>query len=585
MLSCAAEWFAVGLNYELGRVTSTEVYNAPMKDCGTTEAQLGLGGGLLCPGGDGWRTLQESMTYYDSNEVETLTVNRPCLAERTFDFGYDSQHQLTVASDRSGEYDASFQFSGAGRVLDAYVGDVVGAPQVMGRDVSYTYGDPTTEPVDGHAVKHLLATNGDAVAKYNYDYAGNVISRYDVDGTIAFTYDGADQQRKADTSSGGDELYYYDDAGSRYLAVERTPAGSVVRSRVWFGGTEYWYDGTGSATKRMSNISLGASPVARIDSDSTGDELEFSFHNGLGHMMAAVGTDAEMSTGFVYGPFGEVLEESGDVDTHYRRFNGKEADQLSRLNYYGYRYYDPLSLTWTQADPLYRVAPDIAYDQPRRMSLYAFSLNNPLRYLDPDGHDAMLVGKNQPQSLGLSAQQVRTASTRGGSFTSMSKTKKAAFLVGGSKSIRRSLRGRGDKNAGYFGHADVLKPNLTPDSENSVSSEEFVAAVRGMKSTPENIFIYGCVSDDFAQEVSEALGEQTTVHAYDTMIDVDARAPIKRNGKLDKSKAILVAPPGAIQFRAGNAVKHNSDKNTEESTRDPVEVEDSPSREPREQAR
>jgi len=66
---------------------------------------------------------------------------------------------------------------------------------------------------------------------------------------------------------------------------------------------------------------------------------------------------------------------------------GKEADQLSRLNYYGYRYYDPLSLTWTQADPLYRVAPDRAYDQPRRMSLYSFSLNNPVRYMDPDGRD------------------------------------------------------------------------------------------------------------------------------------------------------------------------------------------------------
>ncbi len=66
---------------------------------------------------------------------------------------------------------------------------------------------------------------------------------------------------------------------------------------------------------------------------------------------------------------------------------GKEADQLSRLNYYGYRYYDPLSLQWTQSDPLFRVAPDLAYDQPRRMSLYAFSLNNPVRYLDPDGRD------------------------------------------------------------------------------------------------------------------------------------------------------------------------------------------------------
>jgi len=37
------------------------------------------------------------------------------------------------------------------------------------------------------------------------------------------------------------------------------------------------------------------------------------------------------------------------------------------------------------------VAPDRAYDQPRLMSLYAFSLNNPVRYVDPDGREPVLV--------------------------------------------------------------------------------------------------------------------------------------------------------------------------------------------------
>ena len=83
--------------------------------------------------------------------------------------------------------------------------------------------------------------------------------------------------------------------------------------------------------------------------------------------------------------FGEILAESGNTDDFLRRFNGKEQSQLSDLSYYGYRYFDPFSLTWTQADPLYRFAPDLAYDQPRRMNLYSFSLNNPLRYVDPDG--------------------------------------------------------------------------------------------------------------------------------------------------------------------------------------------------------
>lgn len=106
----------------------------------------------------------------------------------------------------------------------------------------------------------------------------------------------------------------------------------------------------------------------------------------LGNLLAAFTPDASaLSTAFVYGPFGEILAESGDSDSYIHRFNGKEQDELTDLSYYGYRYFDPYSLNWTQADPLYRFAPDLAWDQPRRMNLYAFSLNNPLRYVDPDG--------------------------------------------------------------------------------------------------------------------------------------------------------------------------------------------------------
>jgi RHS repeat-associated protein len=81
---------------------------------------------------------------------------------------------------------------------------------------------------------------------------------------------------------------------------------------------------------------------------------------------------------------------------------GKEHDQLTSLSYYGFRFYDRLTLTWTQADPLYRLVPDLAWDEPRRANLYSFSLNNPLRYIDPD----WLEGYDQTYSraCGVTAQ-------------------------------------------------------------------------------------------------------------------------------------------------------------------------------------
>ena len=48
---------------------------------------------------------------------------------------------------------------------------------------------------------------------------------------------------------------------------------------------------------------------------------------------------------------------------------------------------------WTQVDPLFLRVPDLAKQStPRRSNLGAFSLNNPVRYMDPDGRDSVSSG-------------------------------------------------------------------------------------------------------------------------------------------------------------------------------------------------
>ncbi len=98
-----------------------------------------------------------------------------------------------------------------------------------------------------------------------------------------------------------------------------------------------------------------------------------------------------INASFTYAPFGEIVEAtdaggpSSGVAKHPRRFNDKFFDEISGLGYYGYRYYDTVLIAWTQSDPLYRFAPDAAWSMPRQANLYTVDLNNPLRYLDPDG--------------------------------------------------------------------------------------------------------------------------------------------------------------------------------------------------------
>jgi RHS repeat-associated protein len=126
--------------------------------------------------------------------------------------------------------------------------------------------------------------------------------------------------------------------------------------------------------------------VAARVTDGDMNQVEYLFHGVLGSLLVATNASGEGTARYGYGAFGEVLYAEGANALEYdRRYNGKPHDEVSGLRYYGARYYDPLTLSWTQADPLYRFVPEAGLTEPRRMGLYTFCLNNPVRYVDPDG--------------------------------------------------------------------------------------------------------------------------------------------------------------------------------------------------------
>ncbi len=195
------------------------------------------------------------------------------------------------------------------------------------------------------------------------------------------TYDGDDRMRRLTHPDGSSEIYYYDANGARMLALEQSASGSPIRLRFWFDNTEIQYDASGHQTRAYVYVNLGT-PVARIDD---GGRVEYTHHNGLGHLLAVTSPSGYVEATFSYTPFGELLQSSGNAQDFDHRFNAKQTDLRSGISYYGYRYYDPLTLTWLRADPLYRFVPDLDLRNPRAMNLFSFSLNNPLRYVDPDG--------------------------------------------------------------------------------------------------------------------------------------------------------------------------------------------------------
>jgi RHS repeat-associated protein len=348
------------------------------------------------------QVVRQNLAYFGNDDPNTvdhyLGTNK-----KTFEHGFDLRHQLTNTSETTtaGYFAAQYQYDPAGRLMRATESTMAVPPpdsNVEPRDVDYHYAGTDPQQVTSLTTVGTGAT----FASYVYDLAGNQTSRTYANGDRwDYVYDGKGQLRRATKKNSanvvqGSEEYWYDAFGQRMAIVKRDAAG-VKTEMIWFiGDTEAHYDADGNVTHIYSHLSMGT-PVARVDRTNNTTAVEYQFHGIANNTIAAVDQGGEINTSFSYAPFGGIIEAtngggaSSGTAAHRRRLNDKYIDELSDLAYYGARSYDKTLIGWTQGDPWFRFAPDVAWKMPRRASAYGFSLNNPLRYIDPDGRQAVLA--------------------------------------------------------------------------------------------------------------------------------------------------------------------------------------------------
>lgn len=92
-----------------------------------------------------------------------------------------------------------------------------------------------------------------------------------------------------------------------------------------------------------------------------------------------------------YLPFGEEHTTTKSPQDNKNRFVGKEKDKETGLTYFGARYFDEKSGRFLTPDPVRPVDPFTSktnyemLENPQRLNRYAYGLNNPYRFVDPDG--------------------------------------------------------------------------------------------------------------------------------------------------------------------------------------------------------
>lgn len=215
----------------------------------------------------------------------------------------------------------------------------------------------------------------DSPAGYGYDAAGNLTAApvsaayaYNAEGQMAstagvtYTYDGSGKR----VEKSGSKLYWY---GMMSDALEDTnTSGTLTDDYIFFGGQR----------------------IARRD--ASGNIFTYlADHLGSSRRQMEIASSASSST-LVYDadfyPFGRENAFNGSHSPIYK-FTGKERDTESGLDNFGARYDSSSIGRFMSPDPKTLTVKQLV--NPQKWNKYAYTINNPVRYFDPDGMEEIEV--------------------------------------------------------------------------------------------------------------------------------------------------------------------------------------------------
>jgi RHS repeat-associated protein len=303
-----------------------------------------------------------------------------------------------------------------GTYVETYEYDLVGNLASLVHQVSsgswtrrHAYAEPSAI-VPAETGNRLSATSlpgdptaGPFSAKYRYDAGGNVTQMphlpslgWDELGRLRAT-------TRQVVGSGTPETTFasYDPSGARLRKTTDRQAAAgeepTRRSeRLYLGPIELYRefgpDGTTVTLERETvHVGAGGTRIALVETRTIGTDpgpkqlVRYQYADHCGSSALELDATAAIVSYEEYFPYGstsyQAVRSATETPKRYR-YAGKERDEESDLAYHGARYYAPWLGRWTSPDP----KPE-GHGGP---NVYAYVLDNPVKYVDPEGRDARI---------------------------------------------------------------------------------------------------------------------------------------------------------------------------------------------------
>lgn len=404
-------------------------------------------------------------------------------------------------------------------------------------------------------------------SRYLYDANGNQYADFNK-GIAWIQFNSLNLPRKIQFSNGNKAEYFYDATGVKYKAqwgYAATPqniplgaTGTEYQSPTGVSRTEY----CGNYVYENGNLRRIVTPEGYVATNNNVTEVmirntwrhRYLLKDHLGNTRRTLNANALNSTSPTVIPSGQLIDyypfgleitrvtnpEGEDYSPSYLAgattpylYNGKEIDRMHGLNWYDYgaRYYDGATGRWHGVDPL---AENYYW-----INTYAYCVNNPVRYIDPDGRQVQQPWSHEKRERFISS--VRTTNEAGSKAVSASVSATASVWSAGGKVQVGGVTAEGKIGAGNVtgkvstenlsvkGNALEAKGELSVSGVVSVKGAATVAETK--VSVDKNL--------DVNTEVKGASISGSAQTGKGTYVSVDDKATVGIGAKISIVKAAV----------------------------------------------